>query len=445
VKTKKLGGANMLAKKLPESLEKKSRFTLRGLRWWMFSFFILVMIINYIDRSSISIAMPLISKEFHINSVTIGIILSSFSWTYALMQLPGGWLVDKLKPRKVVTTSLIGWGIAEAVTGLATGVASLIGMRMFLGIFEGPVQNGANTSLIRWLRRHERSRGSTLVDGGGPLGTAFGGLLVTGLIVWLGSWRIAFAVVGAITVLIGVLAWLFMRDNPADHPMITEEEKNYLAKIEEEDKDETDYTKGSAGKYFLHLSPWMLLLAFFGYDIVLFGLLTWAPTYISQAQHISLGMTGIWTFVIFGAGFLGEVFAGQLADFLIRKGASVNAVLRTMLGFAGVGVAGAIILVSHVSTASSAILLITLANFFLRWGGLYWSVPARLAAKKHVGQLTGAMNFSGNVAGIIIPILIGVIVQTTHSYAGVFVTFAFAGLLMAVGSIAINYSRKIRI
>src|SRR5581483_6470469 len=117
------------------------------------------------------------------------------------------------------------------------------------------------------------------------------------------------------------------------------------------DAEESDHSTGSAIKYFMHLSPWMLLLAFLGYDIVLFGLLTWAPTYISQAQHVSFGMTGIWTFVIFGAGFVGELFAGQLADRLIRKGKSVNAVLRTMLGFAGVGVASAIMLVSHVSTA----------------------------------------------------------------------------------------------
>lgn len=79
-----------------------------GLRWWMFGFFVLVMIINYIDRASLSIAMPLISKDLHINAAVTGVILSSFGWTYALMQLPGGWLVDNLKPRKVVTGSLLG-------------------------------------------------------------------------------------------------------------------------------------------------------------------------------------------------------------------------------------------------------------------------------------------------------------------------------------------------
>ncbi|NMH77279.1 MFS transporter [Pseudonocardia xinjiangensis] len=400
------------------------------------------MIINYIDRSSLSIAMPLISKELHLGAATTGLILSSFGWTYALMQLPGGWLVDKLKPRRVVSASLLGWGIIEGLTGLANGVASLIGMRMLLGVFEGPVQNGANASLTRWLRTSEHARGSTLVDGGGPLGTAFGGLLVTGLIVWLGTWRLAFAAVGVITVLIGVVAWVFMRDDPATHPLITRKEVEYLEKGEVEDGPEP-VVQGSALRYFRFRSPWLLLLAFFGYDAVLYGLLTWAPSYVSEVQHVSFGMTGVWTFVIFGAGFVGELFAGQVADRWIRSGASPNLVLRSLLGFAGLGVAVAIILVNTVTTPAAAILLISLANFFLRWGGLYWAVPARLASKQHVGRLSGAMNFSGNVAGILTPILVGVIVQATGSFVGVFIMFAVAGVLMAVPSVAIDYSRKL--
>jgi MFS transporter, ACS family, D-galactonate transporter len=386
--------------------------------------------------------MPLISKELHLGGATTGLILSSFGWTYALMQLPGGWLVDKLKPRRVVSASLLGWGIIEGLTGLANGVASLIGMRMLLGVFEGPVQNGANASLTRWLRTSEHARGSTLVDGGGPLGTAFGGLLVTGLIVWLGTWRLAFAAVGLITVLIGVVAWVFMRDDPASHPLITRKEVEYLEKGEVEDGPEP-VVQGSALRYFRFRSPWLLLLAFFGYDAVLYGLLTWAPSYVSEVQHVSFGMTGVWTFVIFGAGFVGELFAGQVADRWIRSGASPNLVLRSLLGFAGLGVAVAIILVNTVTTPAAAIMLISLANFFLRWGGLYWAVPARLASKQHVGRLSGAMNFSGNVAGILTPILVGVIVQATGSFVGVFIMFAVAGVLMAVPSVAIDYSRKL--
>jgi len=412
------------------------RFTLPSLRWWMFGFFVLVMIINYLDRSSLSIAMPLIGKEFHLTPGVEGLLLSSFGWTYTLMQLPGGWLVDKIKPRKIVTGSLVGWGIAEALTGVATGVMALFGMRMLLGVFEGPVQNGANTSLTRWLRRSERARGSTLVDGGGPLGTAIGGLLVTGLIIALGTWRLAFGVVGAITVLIGVIAWLFMRDNPASHPLIRDEEREYLAAI---DTEAAPVAKRTAADYLRSRSTWLLLSAFFGYDAVVYGLLTWAPSYVSRQQHASTALIGTWTFVIFGVGFIGEIFAGQLADRLIRAGAKPNRVLRWMLGFAGLGVAVAILLVNVAPTPVVALLLISAANFFLRWGGLYWSVPARIAHPSDVGKISGAMNFSGNVAGIIMPILIGFIVQATSSFVVVFIIFAIAGVIMALSSVGINY------
>jgi MFS transporter, ACS family, D-galactonate transporter len=423
-------------------LSKPGGTRIANLRWWMLGFFVLIMIVNYIDRSSLSIAMPLIGKDLHLNAQVTGIILSSFGWTYALMQLPGGWLVDKLKPRKVVSASLIGWGVIEALTGLANSVSALIGMRMLLGVFEGPVQNGANASLQRWLRRDERARGSTLIDGGGPLGSAFGGLLVTSLIIWLGTWRLAFAALGLLTVVIGIMAWVFMRNRPADHPLITPAESEYLEKTDSTEES-SGQAPGNALRYFRFASPWLLLLAFFGYDAVLYGLLTWAPTYVSQEQHVSFAITGVWTFVIFGAGFVGEVFAGQVADRWIKAGGSANLVLRSLLGTAGFGVAIAIILVNAVSTPAVAILLISLANFFLRWGGLYWSVPARLASPRHVGQLSGAMNFSGNVAGIITPILVGTIVQSTGTFVGVFVMFAAAGLLMAAGSLAINYNRRL--
>jgi len=128
---------------------------------------------------------------------------------------------------------------------------------------------------------------------------------------------------------------------------------------------------------------------------------------------------------------------------MVDSASALSYALRSLLGFAGLGVAVAIILVNTVSTPSAAILLISLANFFLCWGGLYWAVPARLASTQHVGRLSGAMNFLGNVAGILSPILVGVIVQSSGSFVGVFIMFAIAGLLMAIPSVAIDYSRKL--
>lgn len=200
----------------------KSKFKVKGLRWFMFVFFIIIMVMNYIDRTSISIAMPLISKEFNLNLVLSGVLLSAFFWSYTLMQIPGGWLVDHFKSRKMVSLALICWGAVEGITGLAASFNIFVLLRIFLGISEAPVQVGCNNSTLKWLRSDERGRGSTLIDSGGPLGAALGGILVTGLIIWLGTWRMAFMALGIITVLVGVFAIWFMRDNPADHPMITD-------------------------------------------------------------------------------------------------------------------------------------------------------------------------------------------------------------------------------
>ena len=355
--------------------EPKSRFSVPNLRWWMLTFFIVVMIFNYVDRASLSISLPLMMKEMGFNAIVSGIVLSAFFWSYTFMQIPGGWLVDKLGSRKIVSTSIIGWGIVEAITSLASSTGILIVLRVLLGVLEGPVQVGMNTSMTKWLRREERGRGSTLIDGGGPLGVAVGGFLVTWLTISLGSWRFAFVALGIITIFIGLLAFLFMRNDPRVHPLISDEEREHLEK-QNSQPEEVQKRSVSVVQYFVRLPSMMLLLAFTAYDAVQYGLLTWVPFYVGQVRHVSFGMTGFWTVIIFGSGFLGEIVAGQLADRWRKTGSHINLVMRTLLGLAGVLVAVSVIFVNHVESAVATGILLSVTNFFLRWGGLYWSVPA---------------------------------------------------------------------
>jgi MFS transporter, ACS family, D-galactonate transporter len=441
---------------MKESIQElKRRIGIPNLRWWMLSFFILVMIFNYVDRASISIALPLIMKDLGFKAIVSGIVLSAFFWSYTFMQMPGGWLVDKLGPRKIVSTSIIGWGVAEAITGLASSTGALIFLRVLLGTLEGPVQVGMNTSMTKWLRREERGRGSTLIDGGGPLGIAVGGFLVTWLIICLGTWRFAFLALGIMTVFIGILAACFMRDDPRTHPLIGDEEIEHLEKQSSRPEESKTPSFGSASttakeapsvslvQYFTRLPSLMLLLAFAAYDVVQYGLLTWAPFFVGQVRHVSFGMTGFWTVIIFGSGFLGEVVAGQLADRWRKTESRVNLVMRTLLGIAGLLVAVAVIFVNYVESAVAAGILLSITNFFLRWGGLYWSVPPMLAEEGHVGRLSGAMNFAGNVAGIAIPLVVGWIFTVTNSFSGVFLLFGICGLVMAGASVVLDYSRTL--
>lgn len=425
---------------------KKSRFRIKGLRWFLLCFFVIVMLFNYIDRSSLSIALSLISRDFHINKAAAGVLSSAFFWSYTLMQVPGGWLVQKFKPRKVVTASLLGWGVVQALTAVATSFNIFIWFRLFLGIFEGPVQVGMNNSTLRWLRSDERGRGSTIIDSGGPLGSAIGSILVTGLIVWLGTWRAAFIFLGCVTLLIGVLAWVFIRNSPSEHPHITDEEAAYLEEgvsheIEVEKSDEAGRPAHGSG-VFRSFSPWMLLVAFAAYDAVQYGLLTWAPYYISESRGVSFGLTGVASMFVYLGGFAGEMVVGQVADRWRRSGASVDRVMRTLFVIAGIGVTVCTLLVNVVSGVVVAIALLTVANFFTRFGGLYWSVPQLLVHRDHVAVLSGAMNFAGNAAGIAIPIVVGLIAQATGSFHAVFVLFAACGVLMAAASVVIRYSRK---
>lgn len=425
---------------------KESGFKVKNLRWKIFMFFVVVMVFNYIDRTSISIGMPLIAKQFHLSTVESGVVLSAFFWSYTLMQIPGSWLVDKIKPRKIVGSALCSWGIVEAVTGLASTFNVFLWFRVLLGIFEGPVQVGCNNSTLRWLRSEERGRGSTIIDSGGPLGSAIGGVLVTGLIMWFGSWQVAFIFLGILTVIIGIAAFVIMRDNPSEHPWITKEEAQYLEEGHEAEltaEKNVSVNEGNVLQNFKSVSPWMLMLAFAAYDAVQYGLMTWAPYYITTIRHVSFGMTGFATFIIFAGGFVGELLVGQFADRWRKSGAPVNKVMRTLFVIAGAVVTVCTLLINRVEGSVATIVLLTVASFFVRWGGLYWSVPQLIVFHDQVGRISGAMNFAGNVMGIAIPIVVGWIAQVTGSFKGAFVMFAICGAVMAISSIFIDYSHKI--
>src|SRR4051812_8936023 len=151
-------------------------------RWKIFVLLLGAVALNYIDRGSVSVALPLITKDLHISKETTGFILSAFFWTYALMQIPGGWLADRIKPRAVVSGSCIGWGVAQGLTAVATNVPSLLAFRLLLGAAEGPVCPAGGKLNAIWLAARERGRGAVLLDGGAPLGAALGGILVAWLI-----------------------------------------------------------------------------------------------------------------------------------------------------------------------------------------------------------------------------------------------------------------------
>jgi ACS family D-galactonate transporter-like MFS transporter len=153
-----------------------------GVRWKIFLMMLFLIALNYIDRASLSVAMPLIAKEFNIGPAMQGLLLSSFFWTYAMMQIPGGMLADKYKPRIVIACATVFWGLSQMLAAFCGSATTLLLTRLGLGLTEAPIMPAGGKLNANWMTKNERGRGATLLDGGAPLGAALGAIIITWLI-----------------------------------------------------------------------------------------------------------------------------------------------------------------------------------------------------------------------------------------------------------------------
>jgi ACS family D-galactonate transporter-like MFS transporter len=418
-----------------------------NVRWRVFIMLLLLVTINYVDRAVLSIAMPEIQKDLSLDPAIVGLILSSFFWGYALMQVPSGWLADKYRPDKIVYGAALAWGIVQTMTGFITGAKSLMFLRVLLGITEAPVMPGCSKLQSIWLSSKERGRGATIIDSGAPLGTAVGGPIIIAFMAWFGGWRGALIGAGILTIVIAWLVWRVIKGGPNGNPNVNEAEREHIRKALEEEYEEHKRNatgiKIGAKDYLKARNFWCMCLGWFSFNTVFYGLMTWGPSYLAKTQNLDIKAIGGSILIIFGAGFVGEIIGGWLTDKWRDKGGDFNTVMRTMLSIAGIMTALSIFLLSKSTSVTMAITTLSVALFFLRWGGLYWSVPAAISQREHVGTIGGCMNFAGNIAGVLTPIYIGVIVSLTDSYFLALMVFVGAGLLLATVSSLINYNKKI--
>lgn len=414
-------------------------------RWKIFLMMLFLIAVNYIDRASLSVAMPMIAKEFDLSPAIQGLLMSSFFWTYAFMQIPGGMLADRFGPRVVIVCSTLGWGFFQAIAAACTGWVSLLITRLGLGASEAPIYPAGGKLNGIWMTQNERGRGATLLDGGAPLGAALGALIIAGLLTHFDSWRISFVVAGVGTMIAGVFAWWYIRNHPREHAGVNEAEAAFIEEAHAADlAAEPAHASGKVMDFFKYRSVWGMFFGWMCFNALFYGLLTWMPTYLSKVHGMDIKQMGGAVFVMFFSGFVGEMVGGWIADKWKAAGASQAKVLRTLFGIASIIATIAIYNVARFKDPVTIVILLSVTLFFLRWCGLFWCVPSILGTRKRVGFLGGVMNLGGNFAGIGVPILVGVIVQATGSYDMAMMLFAAAGAgLFICSSIVIDYSKKI--
>jgi ACS family D-galactonate transporter-like MFS transporter len=412
-----------------------------NVRWRIFFLILGTVAINYIDRASLSVAMPMISREFSISPAIQGILLSSFFWTYCLMQIPGGMLADRFLPRSVIAGATLGWGAFAALAAASTGWITMLLTRLGLGLAEGPIYPAGAKLIGMWMTPTERGRAAALLDGGAPLGTALGSLIIAGLIAALGSWRLAFLAAGLATMACGGFAWFYIRNHPHEHGSVNHPEREHIQDGLRQSATEAGAPSMTA--VFRAPSIWLLFVGWFCFNSLWYGFLTWVPSFLAKTQGLNIGALGWASFLIFFAGFAGELAGGHLLDVFLRRTGATETVYRTLFGISAGLATISVFLVAFVHREAAVIALLATTLFFLRWCGMYWTLPGLLIGGEKAGFLAGCMNFAGNISGIVIPVAVGLIVSLTGSYYLALMTFAAVGAGLFVCSVAMRYRRAV--
>src|SRR6267143_1393509 len=334
-------------------------------------------LVNYFDRVNLSVSRDSLQASFGISAVMFGYLSSAYNWTYALLQLPSGLLLDRFGVRRVGIISTMIWSVASFAAAISNAAAKF-------------------SSAI--------------------------GIPLLGLLLLHFGWRWNFAATGFISLLYFALFYAFYR-NPSEDKLLTDAEREFIAGGGAQPEDRARAAKGAPLAYVLRQRKvWGLALGSASYNYTFYLLLTWLPSYLSTALHMDLLHSALYTSVpwLF-ATFTDLVVGGWLVDALIQRGWSAARVRQVVLvgGTAfGLGILGT----AHAHSPVTALFWISMSI-----GGLSaaspvgWSIPSLIAPRESVGTLGGILNFCNQLAGIAAPILTGYIVQSTHSFSGAFI------------------------
>jgi MFS transporter, ACS family, D-galactonate transporter len=398
-------------------------------RWRIVTLLLLAATINYIDRVNLSYAAPSLMKLFGIGPAEMGVVLSAFLWTYFLLQVPSGLLLDRFGVRFIYGGAALLWGVATMLTATASGVGALVGWRILLGAGEAPLAPAGTKVIGFWVADHERGFASAMTVAGVPLGVFLGSPLIGWLLADFG-WRAVFIGTGLLAVA-WALFWLAYYRQPEVHPKASEAERAYLraniARLRESVVPER-------ASWAALLSNRNVLGLSFGQAALLFNLyflLTWLPTYLIQQHHLTEIRTGIYGSVPWFFGLVGALLGGRLSDGLVKRGWPM---MRARKAFLGLGMILSMASLLSVFTTSlvATIACLSVAVFgVLITNSVVWAANAEIAPLDQGAQVSAIQNCVGNAGGLIAPIAVGGLLQLTGSWAIPMIAAAVIALIGA--------------
>lgn len=388
--------------------------------------------LNYLDRTVLGIAAPSLSKDLGLTPAMMGIAFSAFSWSYALLQIPGGILLDRFGTRVTYCIALVGWSAFTALMGVVNGLASLVAMRIGVGAFEAPCFPANSRILASWFPQHERARANSIYSVGMYAGIGFFSVPLFYITQTFG-WRGLFFLVGGIGIAFGAIWWVMYRD-PSQSRSVNDAELRYIeAGGGGEFKGErVKFDWRQIGALLRHRQIVGASLGQFGGNSTLVFFLTWFPTYLVTARGMTYLNAGVMASVPYIAASIGVLTGGFISDTLLKRTGSAN-LARKLPVVSGLVLASTIVAANYVPADENAtvIAILSLAFFGQGMSNLGWTIISDVAPKKVIGLTAGIFNFSTNLAGIVTPIVIGIFFGMTGSFVGPLIYIGAVALLGA--------------
>jgi sugar phosphate permease len=378
-------------------------------RWLILFLISLMYLICYMDRSNISVAQPEIAKAFGLSKNQMALILSAFTWAYALGQVPAGWLGDRFGPKKVLTVIMSWWSIAAMLTGAALGLGSLFSARFLLGLGEAGAFPVASRGMQLWFPRSERGRIQGTTHFFSRLAVAVTPFIAGSIMLAFG-WRAIFYIFGLLGVIWSIGFALLYRNRPEEHKGVNQGELAQIRGVEADGSIRQLSTKRlpAPWKHILR-SPNMWYIAL-GYCCFFFGTnfyLTWYPTYLREHRHMTLQALGILGSIPLFAGMAGDLVGGSLSDLMFKRTGKAR-FSRSVVAAPGFMLSGAFLIpAATTESASTSVLCLAVSFFFLEFViGPAWAVPMDVGGQ-FSGTVTGVMNMAGALAASVTPLVFG--------------------------------------
>jgi ACS family D-galactonate transporter-like MFS transporter len=383
-------------------------------RYFIAAMLFISVVINYLDRANLSVAAPQLAKDLGFDDAQKGYILAAFGWTYAALQVPGGWLVDKIPPRILYPVAIALWSLATIGLGFVGSVAGLIGLRLLVGALEAPSYPINNRVVTTWFPERERATAVGFYTSGQFVGLAFLSPVLYALQQAFG-WQMVFLVTGGVGVLWAAV-WYALYREPKDFRAANAAEIAHIrdgggaVDLAATQKTRAAFRWNDLATVVGPRKLWGLYLGQFCLTSTLWFFLTWFPTYLVDFRGMDFIKAGMLGSVPFLAAFAGVNCSGILSDRLVRAGWSLG-MARKLPIITGLLITSSIVGANYVESPALVIAFMSLAFFGNGLASITWSLVSAIAPERLIGLTGGMFNFVGNLASVSVPIVIGYLVK----------------------------------